>query len=216
MRALMTALAGAASLAIASPAAAQTVTDTNGTPLTQQIYGIDGTGTTVFGSSPSNNGVPTVTFRADTQVHIGSGFAQINDASPEVADFFRLIIDPLVNFTDFKFATMLTDQGGSIEVFALLTGTGDATDITTFTSVGTYNAGRNNLNKLLSGGTFDAFAIVSDSPIAFFEIKQLSFNATPGAVPEPGTWAMMLLGFAGIGGAVRRSRRRDGKLLQVA
>jgi hypothetical protein len=28
-----------------------------------------------------------------------------------------------------------------------------------------------------------------------------------GGVPEPGTWAMMLLGFAGIGMAVRRSRR---------
>ena len=28
------------------------------------------------------------------------------------------------------------------------------------------------------------------------------------AVPEPGTWAMMLLGFAGIGAAMRRNRKR--------
>jgi hypothetical protein len=37
---------------------------------------------------------------------------------------------------------------------------------------------------------------------------------TPGAVPEPATWAMMLLGFAGIGVSMRR-RRRPG-LAQLA
>ena len=31
----------------------------------------------------------------------------------------------------------------------------------------------------------------------------------PSAVPEPSTWAMMLLGFAGVGAALRRSRRRS-------
>ena len=35
------------------------------------------------------------------------------------------------------------------------------------------------------------------------------------ALPEPGTWGMMLLGFAGIGMAMRRSRRRQ-PLMQVA
>jgi hypothetical protein len=36
------------------------------------------------------------------------------------------------------------------------------------------------------------------------------------AVPEPATWAMMLLGFAGIGAAMRRRNRTGGKLLQLA
>ena len=35
-----------------------------------------------------------------------------------------------------------------------------------------------------------------------------------GAVPEPATWAMMLLGFGGIGMAMRRRRKKG--LLQVA
>ena len=39
---------------------------------------------------------------------------------------------------------------------------------------------------------------------------------TTGAVPEPATWAMMLLGFAGIGFAMRRSRRQSCALMQVA
>ncbi len=35
-------------------------------------------------------------------------------------------------------------------------------------------------------------------------------------VPEPATWAMMLVGFGGIGVAMRRRRKGHGKLLQVA
>jgi hypothetical protein len=37
----------------------------------------------------------------------------------------------------------------------------------------------------------------------------------PGAVPEPATWAMMLLGFAGIG-LTLRARRRESRLAQIA
>ena len=35
-------------------------------------------------------------------------------------------------------------------------------------------------------------------------------------VPEPATWAMMLLGFGGIGMAMRRRRSNEGRLLQIA
>ena len=39
---------------------------------------------------------------------------------------------------------------------------------------------------------------------------------TPPGVPEPATWAMMLLGFGAAGTALRRSRRSQTKLLQLA
>jgi len=47
----------------------------------------------------------------------------------------------------------------------------------------------------------------------------MSYEAFVGAggVPEPSTWAMMLLGFGGIGMAMRRSRRRGKQsLMQIA
>jgi hypothetical protein len=35
-----------------------------------------------------------------------------------------------------------------------------------------------------------------------------TFAPGPSAVPEPSTWAMMLLGFAGLGFAFKQSRRK--------
>jgi hypothetical protein len=40
--------------------------------------------------------------------------------------------------------------------------------------------------------------------------------ASAAAVPEPATWAMMLLGFGGMGVAMRRRRRSSGAMQQVA
>ena len=44
---------------------------------------------------------------------------------------------------------------------------------------------------------------------------QLGTGAGPGAVPEPATWAMMLIGFGAMGVSLRR-RRRTSNLLQAA
>lgn len=45
-----------------------------------------------------------------------------------------------------------------------------------------------------------------------FDYNDLSFSFTntfsaPGAVPEPSTWAMMILGFGAVGGVLRRRRK---------
>ena len=60
----------------------------------------------------------------------------------------------------------------------------------------------------------------SDTSAIFIHLKSLDFDSsdsssfvfarfalTAAAVPEPGTWAMMLLGFGGVGLAMRRRRR---------
>jgi hypothetical protein len=44
--------------------------------------------------------------------------------------------------------------------------------------------------------------VLPASPIPAIELT------TVAAVPEPSTWAMMLIGFAGLGFAFRQSRRR--------
>jgi hypothetical protein len=62
--------------------------------------------------------------------------------------------------------------------------------------------------RLLAGsGSFDR-VVVTDSAGDDFAIGQLRY-ATGGAVPEPAVWAMMLVGFGGIGATLRASRRRS-------
>lgn len=83
------------------------------------------------------------------------------------------------------------------------------------------------LNQVLgSGNTFFAFDAVAGQLIAnvrfvadtppgeITTIKQVRIIAAP-AIPEPGTWAMMLLGFAAAGIAIRR-QRRPAELPQLA
>ena len=82
--------------------------------------------------------------------------------------------------------------------------------------------------ELLDGETKFAFTVEDDQLIAnlFWEVtdgvvttvKQIRID--PGvagpAVPEPSTWAMMLMGFGAAGYAMRRRRRDGNKLAQVA
>jgi hypothetical protein len=71
---------------------------------------------------------------------------------------------------------------------------------------------------LTDGQGITGFTITSEGApaLGFANLKQLKFGglvASP--VPEPGTWAMMLVGFGGIGVAMRR-RRRTSHLTQMA
>ena len=227
-RALITALTAAAAVAIAAPAsAAVTLTATNGTPLDNQIYGdptVDGIH--VYGSAPSNGGPDNVEYTGDTALHITQGFAQIQDGGAVQGDLHDIIINPTDLFTEMKFSTQLEGVSGTVQVFYLLAGSGlDPNAIASYTSCGnsfcglvdTYTSGqKDNQNYLLSGGTFDGMMVQTlDSSFSFFQLKQNSYNGVP-AVPEPATWGMMLLGFAGIGMSLRRSRKRNPALLQVA
>ena len=62
-------------------------------------------------------------------------------------------------------------------------------------------------------GSTPSFVGYADNVTATGAFGTRSFNfAAAAAVPEPGTWAMMLVGFGGIGGAMRRQRRASAKL----
>lgn len=226
-RILMTALAAAATIAIASPAnAVPTIDDTNGTPLDNQIFGDSSPdGIHVFGSAPSNNNIGNVEYTGNTALHITAGFAQISDAGTQ-GDLFQIIVNPDDVFSAMKFSTQLEGVAGTVTVYFLLTGSGlDANSIASYTScgnafcgiAGTYASGQNdNLNHLLSGGSFDGMMVSSDIGISLFQLKQNSYNLVGVPVPEPASWGLMLLGFTGIGMAIRRSRKRELALLQIA
>jgi hypothetical protein len=101
-------------------------------------------------------------------------------------------------FIDF----LLTDSAGPAQAFHLALGSGDThygfgvTGLSTITNV--------HWSTDPTTSTVDL-------------IKQVRIITAPGVVvPEPATWAMMLVGFGGIGFAMRRGRKQTGRLLQIA
>ena len=68
-----------------------------------------------------------------------------------------------------------------------------------------------------SGEFITSVSLFTNDPNGFKEIKQETFGfATQvAAVPEPATWAMMLLGFIGVGTMGLR-RRRNGAAFRIA
>ena len=232
----MTAVAAAA-IGIATPAMAAVTfgPDQTGKPLDNQIYGVNQVAQAdalhVFGSAPSNNDAHNVEFTGDTFLHITNGFAQIRDGGATDGDLHSIIVNPDDLFSLFEFATQLEGTSGTVYVYYLLAGSGlDANNVNSYVACGTsfcgqagaYTSGTNdNANYLLgsnSGQLFDGFLIAtSDSTFSLFQAKQMSYNGATPAVPEPATWGLMLLGFGGIGMALRRSRRRGKRaLMQIA
>ena len=76
-------------------------------------------------------------------------------------------------------------------------------------------AGNVSVFWLFDFGTEGADFVTLDN-IQGFSNAVLYTTGDPPAVPDPATWAMMLLGFGAAGTAMRRSRRRTAQISQLA
>jgi hypothetical protein len=114
------------------------------------------------------------------------------------------------SFTAAEF-NLLSGDPTSFDVVLTALGGGTAT-------IHVDNANGSNIFDIIAGAgeSYTSASFSTTSPAGFTTFKQLRLVLAPGGVPEPGTWAMMLLGFGGIGFAMRRSRKQNGRLLQVA
>ena len=82
----------------------------------------------------------------------------------------------------------------------------------------TISQGSNFFGIVATGGdVLTGFRVQSTT--GFTDLRHLRLSGlavAPGAVPEPATWAMMLIGFGGMGVALRRRRRQTNTLFQAA
>jgi len=77
-------------------------------------------------------------------------------------------------------------------------------------------AGNVSVFWLIDFGTTGANYLTLDDPQGWSNAALYTTGTRPPAVPEPATWAMMLVGFGAAGAAMRRSRRRTTTLAQIA
>jgi hypothetical protein len=208
MRSLLFALAGATALTAASAANAAITIGTgsqisiNGSVITNtadasQATALDFTsGTTSNGSAPglvsSFNGGTTGTFAG--QFCSGS--------CGTIADIASLVVGPT---SIIPFYT-LTD-GVTFSLTSINSIDRSTAGVLAFTGTGIFGGTLGGVDLIPAPGNF-VFSTQGGQSTTF------SATTTANAVPEPATWGLMLLGFAGMGLTLRRSRRS--KLAQIA
>ena len=150
-------------------------------------------GTTFTIGSPNNTTIPeTVSF--DTTTNNSGSYTSFFEFSNNLNGFYN-------------FSLITSTLNATITLEQLLTGGGS---ILLQQSTGSSNSLSLLTGNLTPGATY-RFSYTGSFPTGGGSI---SGNASFYAVPEPATWAMMLVGFAGIGLAMRRKRRPA--LAQVA
>jgi hypothetical protein len=163
------------------------------------VYTISGTGSGSLNSVAFNNAAFTFTLTGDT-TNIAGG----------VLDPLTLAVASIAGFspTTLTFATRLGQTAGGVVYFSRSGAGGlDLFDFnlgapvnlaTAFGPVtGTGVFGLNQFQNVASTG----------GPLTFDTSSSVQFSSRlgqVGAVPEPGTWALMLAGFGLVGGAMRR------------
>jgi hypothetical protein len=189
-------LIGLAGSGISTPASASFVVGLEPTGTTELKLFLNGENdtTNLLGNIGSQNSNLTVGITTNTLVDAANGFANIK---PDTGTLTSLTFTPTNSslFSDFFFRGQL-DAQGTVNV--------SVTDTANLTFSGSFSNQAN--QDFASFGVFssdETIKSVTISSSGFKEVKQIVFSS---AVPEASTWAMMILGFFGIGFMAYRRR----------
>jgi hypothetical protein len=204
---LLPASANAATLVLAGPAS----------PYTEMVHNNNAPDGTSLTLNTFKGGYLVDVFSSDTLAASGSG----NGFATITGPFSDLTIDPLSPVDGFTAIQFTLDPDGKNNLSYLfnidvnfLDGTSQAFS-TDFSSNNKFDilADGNEVIKSITFSNLMGDTSATDNtqiPYNFDKIAQISFDPVIGGVPEPTTWAMMLLGFGGIAASVRRRRRSSG------
>lgn len=208
-RVIISALAGIGLAVAAAPAQAAIVVCAQGSSCVSDTTNVNLDAFTNAGTVTGTVGIggPQVTFTS-TQGNLSS--------NPGAAAVFTADGSLLTNLTftilsGFSAAEFNLENGDPSSFLVTLTDSGGDTFSETLSKLN----GSNIFNILAPAGTTYTSATFTSTGGGFADLKQLRVTLAT-AVPEPATWAMILLGFGGIGVAMRRRRSGRGALMQVA
>jgi hypothetical protein len=153
-------------------------------PYVEDGFTVRAAGGDVFEGHQFGNGEPSLVFGSV----FGGGFGAISITGGTFT-FDGYDVNSFDGTADFSIQGFL----GGVSVFNL-TGIQSETGLS-FASLGG------------AAGTIDELNFIFTPGGSSVNIDNIVLNSVAGAVPEPGTWLMMILGFGAIGGAMRSSRK---------
>jgi len=169
----------------------------NGSVLDNVLIGNNQTGNPVTGTT-NQGGIGVIfTSTTDTLLTSASGQAVIT-ALDGLLNSVTFSLAGGLGFTNFEFD--LQDSASSPQSVVVNTNLGSHT----FTNLS--GNGANWIGEAANGEFFNSVTWTG-SGSGYDNMKQLRLGGFTSAVPEPGTWAMMLLGLGGLAWALRRKNR---------
>ena len=209
---MRTILALGASLAalIAVPAQAADIVNCATTPgvcvdTDENVLLGNGTNQPSVTGSTQNTGVSVVFTSLGNLLNSASGAATIS-ASDNVLENLTFTLLGGASFTSAFFnITPLNGQQNAFETASVIFTFSDGTS----SSQALAGNGNNQFGVTDGSPGISSVSFVSQGAgLGVDSFRQLRLGGVVSAVPEPATWAMMLLGFGLVGGAVRRTRQK--------
>jgi hypothetical protein len=144
-----------------------------------------------------------------------AGYATIKPFTPGTLDDLLFTPSKPLDFNDFSFRGQIERKGFSDALTIIVTGCLDVGGTCVKEAPQTINVTTDkgpeaDFSRLgiisTDGETIFSVEVKTASGAFFKEFKQVQFSFAPG-IPEPASWAMMLVGFGGVGAALRSRRR---------
>jgi hypothetical protein len=171
-------------------------------------------GTDFFNDAPAKHDVSTFTgtvgghtgtaVTVDTigNIDTGAGFSTITPTSGATLTSLTFTPTDDTLFTDFSFRGQLAPVGDTGVINVAWTDSNNLSGTLQFTGIPGPDTDFNRLGIVSNDGeTLKSVVITTAAGESFDEFKQVQFSASsiPPSIPEASTWAMMLLGFVGLG-----------------